>query len=81
MSYGNCCLVSDIPENTEVVEDHALWFTKGSVEDLETKLNFMLTHPEEVERYRKESADFICGKYNWDEVVRETLDLYTRGQR
>ena len=24
MSYGNCCLVSDIPECTEVVEDKAL---------------------------------------------------------
>lgn len=29
MSYGNCCLVSDIPENTEVVEDQALTFQKG----------------------------------------------------
>ena len=26
MSYGNCCLVSDIPENTEVVGKHAEWF-------------------------------------------------------
>lgn len=26
MSYGNCCLVSDIPECTEVVEDKALIF-------------------------------------------------------
>lgn len=26
MSYGNCCLVSNIPECTEVVEDRALIF-------------------------------------------------------
>lgn len=29
MSYGNCCLVSDIPECTEVVEDKALIFKKS----------------------------------------------------
>ena len=27
MSYGNCCLVSDIPECAEVVEDKALMQT------------------------------------------------------
>ena len=31
MSYGNCCLVSDIPECTEVVEDKALIFKKSDV--------------------------------------------------
>ena len=34
MSFGNCCLVSDIKENTEVVEEHAVTFRKGDVEDL-----------------------------------------------
>ena len=29
MSYGNCCIASNIPENTEVAEDHALYFEKG----------------------------------------------------
>ena len=76
MSYGNCCLVSDICENTEVVEDKALIFRKGDVQDLRRRLEYMLAHSEVVDEYRKYSADYICGKYNWDEVVRETLALY-----
>ena len=32
MSYGNCCLVSDIPECAEVVEDRALIFRKSDVD-------------------------------------------------
>lgn len=76
MSYGNCCLVSDICENTEVVEDKALIFRKSNVQDLRRQLEYMLTYPEVVEEYGKHSADYICGKYNWDEVVRETLELY-----
>lgn len=76
MSYGNCCLVSDICENTEVVEDKAFVFHKGNVKDLRRKLEYMLNHPEDVRAYAEQSADFICGKYNWDEVVDETMQLY-----
>lgn len=78
MSYGNCCLVSDIPENMEVVEEKALHFRKGDVQDLRSKLAELLEHPELVERYREESADYICGKYNWDDVVQQTLAIYKR---
>ena len=78
MSYGDCCLVSDICENTEVVEDKALIFRHGDVKDLRRQLAYLLTHPEVVEEYRKQSADYICGKYNWDDVVEETLKLYRR---
>lgn len=77
MSFGNCCLVSDIKENTEVVEEHAVTFRKGDVEDLKQKLSGLLDAPERVEAIRQESRDFICSKYNWDDVVAETLKLYT----
>lgn len=76
MSYGTCCLVSDICENTEVVEEHALVFKKGDVTDLCRQLAYMLEHPEVVHEYGGRSVDFICGKYNWDEVVDETMELY-----
>lgn len=76
MSYGDCCLVSDICENTEVVEDKALIFRKGDVRDLRQKLEYMIGHPETVRAYGEQSADFICGKYNWDEIVDETIRIY-----
>lgn len=78
MSYGNYCLVSDICENTEVVEDKALIFRRGDVKDLREKLKYMLEHPDIVHSRAQESADFICGKYNWDEVVDKTILLYRR---
>lgn len=78
MSYGDCCLVSDICENTEVVEDKALTFRKGDVKDLQRKLEYMLGNPEAVHAYGEKSVDFICGKYNWDEVVDETVGLYRK---
>lgn len=76
MSYGNCCLVSDIPENMEVVEDKAFNFQKGNVEDLKEKLQYLLKTPEEVEKYKGLSSRFICGKYNWEDVVDKTIQVY-----
>lgn len=78
MSYGNCCLVSDIPECAEVVEDRALIFKKSDVDELREKLQDVCDHPEKVEVLKKQAADFICKKYNWDDVVKETEKLYRR---
>ena len=80
MSYGNCCLVSDIPECAEVVEDKALIFKKSDVDELREKLQDACDHPEKVMEMKAQAADFICKKYNWDEVVRETMKLYRRKQ-
>lgn len=76
MSYGNCCIVSNIAECAEVVEDKAVTFKKGNVDDLREKLQGLLDNPEEIEKYKSEAADFICRKYSWDDVVGKTLCLY-----
>jgi glycosyltransferase involved in cell wall biosynthesis len=76
MSYGNCCLVSDIPECAEVVEDKAAVFPKGNVDELRRVLQQLLDDPETVEKYKVGAADFICQKYNWDDVVEKTLEIY-----
>ena len=80
MSYGNCCLVSDIPECAEVVEDKALIFKKSDVEDLREKLQDACDHPEMVMKMKNQAADFICEKYNWDEseVAEEVQDTFER---
>lgn len=78
MSYGNCCLVSDIPECAEVVEDKALIFKKAEVDDLRKKLQEACDEPEMVIELKKQAADFICEKYNWDDVVSKTVELYEK---
>lgn len=79
MSFGNCCLVSDIPECADVVEDKGVIFEKGNVKDLREKLQWLCDDASVVGQYKKEAADFICKKYNWDEVCEQTLALY-RGE-
>jgi len=76
MSYGNCCLTSDIAECAEVVEDKSFLFKKSNVSDLKEKLQYACDNPDVVKKLKDGAADFICQKYNWDEVVEQTLKLY-----
>lgn len=78
MSYGCCCIVSDIAECTEVVEDKAVVFKKSDVKDLRNKMQQLCDKPEMVCGYKNTAADFILRKYNWDKVVGDTLKLYLR---
>ena len=81
MSYGNCCLVSDIPECADVVADKGVLFHKSDVEDLRQKLQMLCDDEELVRTCKNESADFICNKYNWDDVVKQTIELYCNYRR
>ena len=81
MSYGNCCLTSDIAECAEVVEDKAITFKKGDIQDLREKIQQLCDQPGLVKIYKDGAADFICGKYSWDDAVEKTLRLYRRGMK
>lgn len=76
MSYGRCCLVSDILENTEVVENKAVTFHKSDVQDLREKITELIEHPETVAAYQSQAAEFICTKYSWDRMMQQTIALY-----
>lgn len=78
MSYGNCCLVSDIDECTEVVEDKAVIVKKGNVLDLNDNLQRLCDNAIEVGHYKNITSDFICKKYDWNDVVKKTLNLYVK---
>lgn len=77
MSYGNCCLTSDIDECVEVVEDQAVVFRKSDISDLREKLQLLCDEPQTVEKYRKDAAAFIISKYDWNDITDRTLSLYS----
>lgn len=71
LSYGNKCLVSDIPENTEVIKDKGYTFSKSDETDLSEKLETLIkaelvTHSEKII------------PFGWDEVTEKTLNIYKR---
>lgn len=78
MSYGNCCMVSDIEECAAVIEDKAVTFKKSDVKNLKEKLQMIFDDEKLVATYKENAADYICNKYNWDVVTEKTLQLYRK---
>ena len=76
MSYGNCCLTSDIDECAEVIENKGMTFKKSDINDLKSSLEQLCNNSALVTYYKNESAEFICNKYGWDNVVEKTKLLY-----
>ncbi len=78
LAYGNAVLCSDIPENTLVTEDKALFFSKSDVEDLKNKLQILCDDEKIVGDLKNGVDEFILGKYNWQDVAAATLNLYKK---
>ena len=76
MSYGNCCLVSDIPECVDVVEDKAIIFQKSDVNSLYTKLVDICCNSSNVQSFKRTAEEFVCNKYSWNKIVKDTCCLY-----
>ncbi len=81
MSYGNCCLTSDIPECADVIGRFGLTFEKGNAADLQKKLQFLCDCPQKVNTFKQQSSDYICNKYNWEGITTKTLQLYGMGEQ
>lgn len=78
MSYGNCCVISDIDENTEVVGQNAIAFQKSNVEELKKVMQDLVDDVSKRDYYKNTSRNYICSKYDWDNVVTETLKMYVK---
>ena len=76
MSYGNCCVTSDIEECAAVITDHGVTFPKGNVVSLTETLQTLCDDMKIVTKYKEQAANYITGRYSWDDVTEQTLELY-----
>lgn len=76
MSYGNCCLTSDIPECTEVCGDKAVYFEHSNEKELKTKLEELINNKNTVLKYKQSASEYVCSKYNWQDICIKTVELY-----
>ena len=78
LAYKNALLCSDIPENTSVAENRAMYFKKGNIDDLAEKLQLMCDDTMVIENLRDGVDEFILNKYSWQEVAESTCKLYEK---
>lgn len=76
MSYGKCCIVSDIPNNVEAVGTAGLAFRNKSVEDLFDMLQKVEANPGIVSRIGCAAKARIEENFTWDIIAKETEQMY-----
>ncbi len=77
MGFGNCVLVSDIPENLETVGDAGVAFKNRDCDDLRHKMQYLISNSDVVCDYRKRAVERITKLYTWDSVVERMEKLYS----
>jgi glycosyltransferase involved in cell wall biosynthesis len=76
MNYGNCCLVSDIPENLEAVGNAGFSFKNRDPLDLRRMLGELVRDPGRVASKWEEAKRHVSRNYCWDRVSLQMEALY-----
>ncbi len=76
MSYGNCVLVSDIPENLEALDGHGYTFANKNTKDLHQMLSLLLENKDLVEAKKSEARRHVLEHYSWDKIVDRYEEMY-----
>lgn len=76
MSYGNCCVASNIPENLEAIKNFGYTFENRDSEDLKRVLADLINHPEKTERMKKKARIYVLDNYSWDKIADQMESLY-----
>ena len=78
MSYGNCCLASDIPENLEAIEEYGYTFKNRDPKDLRRVLMDLIEYPKKVEEKKEMARAHVLRNYSWDKITDQMEALYLK---
>ena len=77
MSYGNCVLASDIPENLEALNGHGYTFKSRDIKDLKEALNLLVRRNDLVEGKKEGARRYVTKNHSWDRIVDRYEELYS----
>lgn len=76
MSYGKCCLVSNLPECIENISECVVSFKNKDYVDLKEKLKYLIVNPYLVENLGKKAKEKAEQLYSWDKIMPLWKEIY-----
>ncbi len=76
MSYGCCCVTSDIPECADVLGGAGITFARGDAAALRTALASLVVDSARATMLGESARKRVEAEYDWSFVVRRTLEVY-----
>ncbi|HRI13200.1 MAG TPA: glycosyltransferase family 4 protein [Verrucomicrobiota bacterium] len=75
-SIGTPVVCSDIPANTGVLPQRALFFSSENTLDLAAKLDWAINHPEEMRTLGFAARNWVLEKFSWTKIAEAYEQLY-----
>lgn len=76
MAYGKLVVMSDIPENLELIDHSGIRFKTDDVDDLHRVLTRTLDEPEMVKERGDRAREHVRDHYDWSAIAEKTLLVY-----
>lgn len=82
MSYGKTVLLSDIPENIQIITGNSSTgsvgfdFKNKDILDLTSKIELLLNNPKIVNEVGAKARHYVNLYFNWEEIVARTEKIY-----
>jgi len=76
MSYGNACLVSNIPENLEAIGPAGFSFESRNANSLYERLKWLIEHLSEACTIGKRVRERVINQFSWERVTDQMENLY-----
>ncbi|HWR00066.1 MAG TPA: glycosyltransferase family 4 protein [Candidatus Methylomirabilis sp.] len=76
MAHGKLVVMSDIPENLEVIDHAGISFKTDDREALRNVLAWLVQDPELVRKRGQRARDIVKRLYAWDTIVAKTETVY-----
>ena len=76
MAHAKCVIVSNIPENLDVVEDSAITFNVGDPEDLARTIDRVDNQPDLVREMGDKALTRVKQAYDWDGIINRLVEVY-----
>jgi glycosyltransferase involved in cell wall biosynthesis len=81
MALGGCVIVSDTPQNLEVMGAEGWSFEAGSEDSLTERLQYVVGRPDEADAVRARARTRVEAVYSWDAVTDAYEQLLARTAR
>ena len=78
MSYGRCCITSDIRENLELEKGHGLCFKNKDADDLAKVMKKALKEKSNVRKIGQKAKKYVSENHSWDKIADMTEKIYER---
>lgn len=76
LGWGLTCLVSDIPQNLEAIENAGLSFKVNDINDLAEKLQYLLDHPEQKAKLGNLAIARVRTEYDWQRISDQVVSVF-----